>query len=990
MIQRYFSILGAALLLAVFSPTPQASRADETPSDQVAPAPLPDDAVLRQWIAGMKVNPRGPFKRIRWFCKDGTVLPPRPYACGKHGGGIQHGEWADQILQLRNNGFLVANLLSEVDPEALLAGADPESVVKQLLLEKFLIEADDGWIFRQARFYRGALQDEDETAGGRRLLMTLAADPAWRDGRFLVLREAARLLPHGRETALLTELRQESRTLAEADPRFDPIRTKLHIRPEPADAEQVRGYASRIADPARADAYRRLADTIDAFFQPPPLTEAAAALIGTIPGPQLAGRFRKLATDLRPDRDLPARYTAVADLMVLLREQLSRAGSSRAMLDWLDFSLRLEQEAFQLGNQLLGRRSDATRREQLFWLRSGIRVAYGSGLLTRRQHDYLMDRMLSAETGGTLPLDLYRDLLGDLGRAPEWADRTLHFYFRGTVDRFQRLEPLAAQYFPDRLRGSPLLSCAQVLELLRTDLNVQLGLQHQVFGESLGEGVRGANPGLARGILQVVAPGSLPDEWDAEKIYLLPEVPADLPRVAGIISTGQGNVLSHVQLLARNLGIPNIVIAPRLWTKLAPHSGTPVILAVSPLGRILLEADSPQWAAALADERVADPGGRIQVPEERLDLKRRDLISLAELRAADAGRVAGPKAANLGELKSRYPGEVTEGLVIPFGRFRQLLEQPIELGGPSLWDWMRSRYRTIAETADPNQRRQEIRTTLQRIRERLLQIDPGPEFRANLRAEMTRLFGPDRTYGVFVRSDTNVEDLPGFSGAGLNLTVPNVVGFDQVLEAIHRVWASPFTERSFDWRQSKMDRPELVFTSILLMLSVPVEKSGVLVTADIRSDDPGWLTVAVNAGVGGAVAGQMAEQLLVNRTSGEVRLLAPAAEPIQRLLSPRGGVVKVPITTMGPLLSREEIDILRRFTATLPQRFPELKDAEGRPVAADVEFGFRAGRLALFQIRPFLNSPAARQSRFLTGLDRQVRSTAGKTVDLNKIPGGMT
>ncbi len=31
----------------------------------------------RQWIEQMKTAPRGPFKNIRWFCKDGTVLPPK-------------------------------------------------------------------------------------------------------------------------------------------------------------------------------------------------------------------------------------------------------------------------------------------------------------------------------------------------------------------------------------------------------------------------------------------------------------------------------------------------------------------------------------------------------------------------------------------------------------------------------------------------------------------------------------------------------------------------------------------------------------------------------------------------------------------------------------------------------------------------------------------------------------------------------------------------
>ncbi len=38
---------------------------------------LPDDDTLRDWVAEMKTAPRGPFEQIRWFCADGTVLPPK-------------------------------------------------------------------------------------------------------------------------------------------------------------------------------------------------------------------------------------------------------------------------------------------------------------------------------------------------------------------------------------------------------------------------------------------------------------------------------------------------------------------------------------------------------------------------------------------------------------------------------------------------------------------------------------------------------------------------------------------------------------------------------------------------------------------------------------------------------------------------------------------------------------------------------------------------
>ncbi len=71
----------------------------------VCAAEARDAAVYRGWIEEMKAAERGPFERIRWFCNDGTVLPPKAYACEPHGGGHQHGEWSDRTVELRAAGL---------------------------------------------------------------------------------------------------------------------------------------------------------------------------------------------------------------------------------------------------------------------------------------------------------------------------------------------------------------------------------------------------------------------------------------------------------------------------------------------------------------------------------------------------------------------------------------------------------------------------------------------------------------------------------------------------------------------------------------------------------------------------------------------------------------------------------------------------------------------------------------------------------------------
>ena len=116
-------------------------------------------AMMRTWIHAMKEQPRGPFKRIRWFCEDGTILPPTPYACAAHGGGRQHGEWNDKTRLIRDAGYPIGTVLAAVNPlEFVEASNSTIGLLQSILLEQFLIRVDDGWILRQARHYRGAFQ----------------------------------------------------------------------------------------------------------------------------------------------------------------------------------------------------------------------------------------------------------------------------------------------------------------------------------------------------------------------------------------------------------------------------------------------------------------------------------------------------------------------------------------------------------------------------------------------------------------------------------------------------------------------------------------------------------------------------------------------------------------------------------------------------------------------------------------------------------------
>lgn len=937
----------------------------------------------RAAIEAMKSDPRGPFDQIRWFCKDGAILPPAPGACRPHGGGHQHGQWSAATKQLRADGYRIANFFADLDIDALLQADGTYAPLAQMLVERFLVEIDDGWILRRARYYRGAFQEEDERSGARTLLLTLIARAEWTGFRYLLLRTMAGLVPHGPETASIKEVRQLAATLSERDPGFASLRNKIHGRLARSDAQAVEAYAEALPAARRTD-YRRLADELRALFDDDLGSALDAAQEAARQSPATAAPLRELASSWRSATDAGTRRAAAAHTLKVLRELIAGPGTAPVRLALLDASLLAESTYFTLAAAQRDLPETASRRARLARIADGLDALYGTGLLSLRQYD-AMHAELARLTTQNPPSTLYKEVLDYLALAPHWASQNYRLHFGSAVDKLAEIEPKAALFIQDQLRGSALLSHAQDVDDLVRDANALRGIVNQLFGANVGGGLRALNPGLATGILSFALDGDT-TQFARDRIYVLPETLADLPPVAGILTAGEGNPLSHVQLLARNLGIPNVAFDQRLLEELRAHVGERVTLAVSPEGTVQIAAADPSAGAPLPETATGAGNTTIAVDLAKLDLDARDFVDLRALRAADSGRIVGPKAAKLGELKAHYPEAVADGLAIPFGRFRALLEQRMPGENASVFDWMKRSYAALAALpADSAAHRDALESFRARLEAWVAGADPGKDFRRELTIRMREVFGSG-SYGVFVRSDTNVEDLPGFTGAGLNLTLPNVVGEDAIFAAIARVWASPFTARSFAWRQSLMSAPEHVYPAVLLLKSVDNDKSGVLVTQEIDTGDPDWLSVAVNEGVGGAVDGQSAESLRIHVPSGRVRLLAQATTPIRRQLAPQGGIRELPVSGRDSVLEPAEIALLVDFARELPERFPPIVDAAGRPAPADVEFGFRSGKLQLFQIRPFLDNADTHGLDYLRALDRQRPAASTADVDLDGFP----
>jgi len=408
-----------------------------------AAAKLPNERELRSWIEGFKASPRGLFERIRWFCKDGSVLPPKAYACKNHGGGIQHGEWNQRGKALRAGGYSVANVLASLDPKAFVGSDADLWALQQILLERFLIGWDDGWIFRGARSYRGALQIEDEEAGSRAVVHAMLGDRAWREpNRFLLLRETVRLLPLQADEGSAADVRRQVLVLAGKDKAFTPLRAKIHNQPDAGDAAKVRAYAKAKGKSNLRGEYERLAADIDALYAGSGGAKLALALAPRVASiSDLSSSLPELGKKLAAERDPATRVAIAGRLMGLLRKHLPKIQDPKVATEALQLSLVLEADGYVAASDALAGISSLSRKRRLELLDQTAEALYGAGLI---QLDHLADVKKSRK----------RNDLRVLAKPPEWADRSLASNFERAIAHLAPLEPEARLYTQDRMQVS--------------------------------------------------------------------------------------------------------------------------------------------------------------------------------------------------------------------------------------------------------------------------------------------------------------------------------------------------------------------------------------------------------------------------------------------------------------------------------------------------------------------------------------------------------
>ncbi|NUR86609.1 MAG: phosphoenolpyruvate synthase, partial [Nonomuraea sp.] len=221
----------------------------------------------------------------------------------------------------------------------------------------------------------------------------------------------------------------------------------------------------------------------------------------------------------------------------------------------------------------------------------------------------------------------------------------------------------------------------------------------------------------------------------------------------------------------------------------------------------------------------------------------------------------------------------------------------------------------------------------------------GGELTGPLRQAVADAYAALGSGPVAVRSSATAEDLPGAAFAGQQDTYLNVVGEDQLMEAVQRCWSSLFTERAVAYRARLGIRDEDVDIAVVVQTMVEADMAGVMLTADPVSGERDRIVVDASPGLGEAVVGgRVTPDHYVLDREGKTRDFQAGRREVIIKGAAGGGTVEQDGSGQPP--ERLPESALRELAA-LGTRVAEHF---GRPM--DLEWAWSAQRVWLLQARP--------------------------------------
>jgi hypothetical protein len=414
-------------------------------------------------------------------------------------------------------------------------------------------------------------------------------------------------------------------------------------------------------------------------------------------------------------------------------------------------------------------------------------------------------------------------------------------------------------------------------------------------------------------------------------IVLYDALPNSLPRVGGIITSVIQTPLSHVNLRAIQDNVPNAYIADPLSND-----------AISSLleNYIYYKVESEQFEIREAtlsevnewyeDLRPTEP----QVPIR--DLSVTEIVPLDDIEF-EMSTAFGAKCSNVATMRDfGFPeGTIPDGFGIPFYYYDEFMQ----------FNNFYEEAQVIMENPvfhnDINFRVERLKLFREDIK-----AAPMPQWMLDDLQAMHDDF-PEGT-AVRVRSSTNNEDLPGFSGAGLYTSKTQYPDEGHISKSIKQVYASMWNFRAYEERDFYRVDHFMAAMGVLCHPSFQNEQSnGVGISIDPIYDTEG--TFYLNTQVG--------ESLITNPEANSV----PEEILLYEDPDQGGGYLVLRLSNLvnpGELvMDQVYLDQMREYLSVIHDEFAILYDVVGAEgFAMDIEYKVTAeGQLIIKQARPWVS-----------------------------------
>jgi pyruvate,water dikinase len=314
----------------------------------------------------------------------------------------------------------------------------------------------------------------------------------------------------------------------------------------------------------------------------------------------------------------------------------------------------------------------------------------------------------------------------------------------------------------------------------------------------------------------------------------------------------------------------------------------------------------------------------------------RQVLWFTEVGKQDIPLVGG-KGANLGEItQAQIP--VPPGFIVTARTYSRFLEQ----------SGLRPTIEKLLSHLDYNDS-----ARLQRVSEEiksLIRSAPVPQQIATDIKEAYRQLGGGP---VAVRSSATAEDLADASFAGQQATFLNVVGEDEVVDAVRACWASLFEARAIFYRADKGFEHLKVFIAVPVQRMVQSSRSGVMFTLEPVSGDRSKIAIEAVFGLGEAiVSGEITPDLYVlDKASLRILEKRVASQERQFVRNPEAGAedgANVWLGVPGELREQQKLtDEQIVALAAIGKRVEKHYD-----FPQDIEWAEEGGELFILQTRP--------------------------------------